>query len=49
MRFAHSQGLSAEIELVQPDEIEIAWHRLQKGEVQYRFVVDLGSLGRSQE
>lgn len=49
MRFAHSQGLSAEIELVQPDEIEIAWHRLHKGEVQYRFVVDLGSLGRSQE
>ena len=44
MQFAHSHGLSAEIELVQPDEIEIAWNRLHKGDVQYRFVVDLEQL-----
>jgi uncharacterized zinc-type alcohol dehydrogenase-like protein len=49
MQFAHNHGLSAEIELVQPDEIEIAWHRLHKGDVQYRFVIDLESLGHNQE
>ena len=46
MQFAHSHGLSAEIELVQPDEIGIAWNRLHKGDVQYRFVVDLEQLDR---
>ena len=47
MQFAHSHGLSAEIELVQPDEIEAAWNRLHKGDVQYRFVVDLEQLNHS--
>ena len=42
---AHSHGLGAEIELIQPDEIETAWHRLHEGDVQYRFVIDLESLG----
>ena len=45
MAFAHSHGLGAEIELIQPDEIETAWHRLHEGDVQYRFVIDLESLG----
>ena len=49
MQFAHNHGLSAEIELVQPEEIEIAWHRLHRGDVQYRFVIDLESLGHNQE
>ena len=44
MQFAHSHGLGAEIELIQPDEIETAWHRLHEGDVQYRFVIDLESL-----
>ena len=42
--FAHEHGLGAEIELIQPEEIESAWHRLHEGDVQYRFVIDLASL-----
>ena len=45
MQFTHS--LRAEIELVQPDGIAAAWSRLHKGDVQYRFVVDLEQLDRS--
>jgi uncharacterized zinc-type alcohol dehydrogenase-like protein len=46
IQFAHAHDLGAEIELVQPDEIEGAWHRLHEGDVQYRFVIDLESLSR---
>ena len=45
MEFAHSNGLGAEIELIQLEEIQTAWHRLHEGDVQYRFVIDLESLG----
>ena len=44
IEFAHQNGLGAEIELIQPEEIEAAWHRLHTGDVQYRFVIDLASL-----
>jgi len=33
--------------LIEPDEIETAWHRLHEGDVQYRFVIDLASLAES--
>jgi uncharacterized zinc-type alcohol dehydrogenase-like protein len=46
IQFAHAHGLGAEIELIQPEEIEGAWHRLHEGDVQYRFVIDLKSLGQ---
>ena len=45
IQFAHEHGVGAEIELIQPDDIEGAWHRLHAGDVQYRFVIDLRSLG----
>jgi len=45
IQFAHLHGLGAEIELIQPDDIERAWHRLHAGDVQYRFVIDLRTLG----
>ena len=44
MQFAHDHCLGADIELIQPEEIEAAWARLHDGDVQYRFVIDLGSL-----
>ena len=44
MQFAHDHGLGADIELIQPEEIEAAWARLHDGDVQYRFVIDLQSL-----
>ena len=47
MEFAHSHSLGAEIELIQPEEIQTAWHRLHEGDVQYRFVIDLESLADS--
>ena len=46
VQFAHRHGLGAEIELIQPEEIEGAWHRLHEGDVQYRFVIDLEPLGQ---
>ncbi len=46
VQFAHANGIGAEIELIQPEEIESAWHRLHEGDVQYRFVIDLASLSR---
>jgi len=45
IQFAHEHGVGAEIELIQPDDIERAWHRLHAGDVQYRFVIDLRTLG----
>ena len=42
--FAHEHGVSAEIELIQPEGINDAWARLEKGDVRYRFVIDLASL-----
>ena len=45
IQFAHEHGVGAEIELIQPDDIEGAWHRLHVGDVQYRFVIDLRTLG----
>jgi len=45
IQFAHEHGVGAEIELIQPDDIEGAWRRLHAGDVQYRFVIDLRSLG----
>ena len=44
VQFAHAKGIGAEIELIQPEEIETAWHRLHDGDVQYRFVIDLTAL-----
>ena len=44
VQFAHAKGIGADIELIQPEEIEAAWHRLHEGDVQYRFVIDLASL-----
>ena len=42
--FAHEHGVSAEIELIQPEGINDAWTRLEEGDVRYRFVIDLASL-----
>ena len=44
IQFAHQHGVGAEIELIQPEQIEAAWARLHDGDVQYRFVIDLSEL-----
>lgn len=42
--FCAKHEITADIELIKIDEIEAALKRLQKGEVKYRFVIDMASL-----
>ena len=44
--FAYVYGVEAEIELIEPGEIEAAWARLQFDDVRYRIVVDLRQIGK---
>lgn len=41
--FAAEHGLTADIELIGTDEVNEAMERLAKGEVRYRFVIDVGN------
>lgn len=42
--FCHAHGLTADIELIDMDQINDAYHRMVKGDVKYRFVIDIASL-----
>ena len=42
--FCATHHIEAEIELIQPSEINKAFERLEKGDVHYRFVVDMGRI-----
>lgn len=39
--FCAEHGITADIELIKPSEINEAFERLEKGDVKYRFVIDL--------
>ncbi len=41
--FCAKHNISAEIELIKPEEINEAFERLEKGDVKYRFVIDMAS------
>lgn len=41
LNFCAERGILAEIEIIKPDQINEAFGRLEKGEVKYRFVVDM--------
>lgn len=43
LAFAGEHGIVAQYELVKPDGIMKAWDRMDRGDVQYRFVLDLRS------
>ncbi|XP_066343827.1 probable cinnamyl alcohol dehydrogenase 5 [Miscanthus floridulus] len=43
MDFAAKHGLTADIELIGTEEVNEAMERLAKGEVRYRFVIDVGN------
>jgi alcohol dehydrogenase (NADP+) len=43
--FCAEHGIVADIELIRADEINVAYERMLKGEVKYRFVIDSTSLG----
>ena len=42
--FCAEHGIVADIELIRADEINEAYERMLKGDVQYRFVIDSASL-----
>ncbi|HLW51123.1 MAG TPA: NAD(P)-dependent alcohol dehydrogenase [Sphingobacteriaceae bacterium] len=39
--FCAAKGITADIELIKPDQINEALERLEKGDVKYRFVIDM--------
>ena len=39
-------GIAADIELIAIDQINEAYERMLRGDVRYRFVIDLASLAR---
>jgi len=44
LEFCAKHGIVADIEMVQPDQVNEAFKRLEKGDVKYRFVVDMKAL-----
>lgn len=43
--FCAQHGIVADIEMIRADEINVAYERMLKGDVKYRFVIDSGTLG----
>lgn len=41
--FAAEHNITADVEVVSMDYVNTAMERLQKGEVRYRFVIDIGN------
>lgn len=41
--FAGKHGITADIELIRMDEVNKAMERLAKGDVRYRFVIDVAN------
>jgi uncharacterized zinc-type alcohol dehydrogenase-like protein len=46
--FCGAHGITADIEVIAMNEINTAWDRMLKGDVKYRFVIDMASLKRPQ-
>jgi len=44
--FCGQHGILPEVEMIRPDEINDAWERMEKGDVRYRFVIDMETIGR---
>jgi uncharacterized zinc-type alcohol dehydrogenase-like protein len=44
--FCGSHNVTSDIEVISIQEINVAYERMLKGDVKYRFVIDLSSLGR---
>ncbi|MFK8022196.1 MAG: thioester reductase domain-containing protein [Pseudomonadales bacterium] len=41
LAFCGENNITADIELIKPDEIQSAWSRVQSSDVKYRFVIDM--------
>jgi len=44
LNFCGEKGITADIELIQIQQINQAYERLLKSDVKYRFVIDMASL-----
>ena len=44
LEFCAEHGITADIEMVNMDQVNEAWDRIEKNDVKYRFVLDLASL-----
>ncbi|WP_110685973.1 NAD(P)-dependent alcohol dehydrogenase [Salinicola aestuarinus] len=42
--FCADNGITCDVEMINIDQINEAWDRMQKGDVKYRFVIDMQSL-----
>ncbi|SFA62014.1 uncharacterized zinc-type alcohol dehydrogenase-like protein [Paracoccus halophilus] len=42
--FCAAHGIAADIEVIRADEIEGAYERMLKGDVEYRFVMDIATM-----
>ncbi|MBD9529552.1 NAD(P)-dependent alcohol dehydrogenase [Paracoccus sp. PAR01] len=42
--FCAEKGITADIEMIRADEIELAYERMLKGDVKYRFVMDIATM-----
>lgn len=45
--FCAEHGVLPECEMIRMDEVNEAWERMEKGDVRYRFVIDMESAGES--
>ena len=43
--FCAEHGITADIEMIRADEIEAAYERMLAGDVKYRFVMDIATMG----
>jgi uncharacterized zinc-type alcohol dehydrogenase-like protein len=42
--FCGQHGINADVEIIPMQQVNEAWQRLEKGDVKYRFVIDMASL-----
>ena len=42
--FCGAHGITADVEVITMQQVNVAWQRLEKGDVKYRFVIDMESL-----
>ena len=42
--FCAEHGITADIEMIRMDQVNEAWERMLRGDVKYRFVIDMASL-----
>jgi uncharacterized zinc-type alcohol dehydrogenase-like protein len=44
LNFCFGNNIVTDVEIVKADEVNKAFERLEKGDVKYRFVIDMASL-----